>query len=934
MAKPANPQALKDASATMRNLENMQKAALYGVTKDFLDKNEDFIRDIEKQVQQTITQFGNRVGGDIPRYIADVVTNNVKNVRQNQNTSDTEYLKDIKGVTDQTTDMELFNQLHQTLIPTFELFYEYDLIHSMIPEIRRCLEIIKESITSPDDFSKEFLIPRYDEIGMLDETISPQQEKIVDTVKHYKLNERVSHFIEESLRYGCKPIMVIPIDEKFRNSAKRILQTTQESFADNLVEDIFSGGKKVTVEDIIPSIGTFESAVSMESGNVEDAFATLCNDRKNMAFMEATYGLLNLYADALHEEIVMEDNEIKKQNLIKKKDNIRKNAKNKLDLTKNAKQIAQEVADVVNRTVKMSYTAEGASTSVIRKIKHHMQTKQKYTEESNRFKGVSKNIAMEKTNDMDILEEQLMLAMEENALDAINAEANAPNIERKIGQVLVKEPAMSFKVKELPKNVGNKINDAEQSNNKEKSTEIKTGGSIIIPLSPDTVVPVTINGEHVGYYVIERAVSDELAGSGIANMLGCKANRRSPSLGILGHSYAGADVSNSGGAVSGVALREMTDLPNSSTISGYDSKKFALMKKMFIRAISARLGNPDIVEDKAFNSILYSLIREDYITKKEIRVSYVPDHMMVYYAPKIDTDTGIGVSEYQHGLFSAHLYLSNLITNQMIKISKSADREQLKIEVGVHKRIEATVQKAIRMLQTKRIAIGDLSSVDSILKQVGQFQRFVSLMKDGNPMVELDTIPGQNVDMDSDLSEKSLKTAIVSMGVPSSALTFVDDIEFARQLSLQNGMFLRKIVDRQSMFNPCNSKLLRLLTMNRYPNHILNKETSEDPNKDNVDLIDIGRIYLDLPSPTGLNMTTQMEQINTASDYADKIIETVVPPGVEENEDLLKSLLKKNIMKDMLPNVKFSKYEEMYNKCKLAAKEMLTNKVNDADGGV
>lgn len=875
-----------DGIQTLKSLNAMQTASLYGISKKFTDTNIDFINNAITQAQEIIHNLGDKVGGDIPKYLHDTVKNATSEIEEKTKKSQDNYIKDIKGITDQSLDMELFNELHALTIPMFELFYEYDLVHRMIPEARRCLEIIKECILSPDDASKEYLIPEYQDSIPTNTTQnvkdSTQVQKMKDTINHYKLHSKIDYFTEESLKYGCKPVMVVPVDKVFRQQAKRILSMENEEF--RKLEDI-DHGNKVTFEDVYTQYNNEDL--------LDDTFAEAVHELGDMCY--EGYSNLTL---ALTEENYNEGKKAIDAKTKKIKESI---GKSKIKET--SKSIATEIASLVNNKVKFSLTTEAISRGVINKLRIYINAKRKYQAESEEL--FTHEEALTESNEINYI------------LRQVYDDIYSPNIANE-------DPMQpdDYDPLKIDNKSGTKIN-LDRKNVKIENA----AGSVIIPLSPDTVIPVSVNGDHIGYYVIERLGNDDISGSGISGMLGAKANKSLYSLGMAGFMYTNTlELGHTGNDGSGLIIRDMVDLPATGR-NANDDRKFHLLKKMFVRAISERLGNPDIVDDKNFNSLLYSLIRENYITKKEIKVTYVPEHMLVYYAPKINKDTGIGISEYEMGLFSAHLYIATLITNLMIQVSKSADREQINVEVGLDKRIEATVQKVMRTLQTKRVAVSDMRNVDTIMKTVGTFQRYISLKHNGTPLVEMETIPGQNIDVDSPLMDKLLKSFINSFGMPHSVLNALDETEFARTIAIQNIMFLHKIVTLQIPYTECNTKLMRILLRNRYPNYMMSKSNkNNDSNKEEQDkmnpaeLIDLSKVFLNLPSPSTLNMSTMTDQLNAATDIIDKLVELLVPTGVYgDSEDLIKSMVKIELFKMYLPGIDWENMSKIVDDAKTNA---------------
>ena len=109
----------------------------------------------------------------------------------------------------------------------------------------------------------------------------------------------------------------------------------------------------------------------------------------------------------------------------------------------------------------------------------------------------------------------------------------------------------------------------------------------------------------------------------------------------------------------------------------------------------------------------------------------------------------------------------------MLKLSRSADHRTFYIETGLSNDIEGIIQDFVREIRAKEVKMADLNSIDTILNNIGQFQDYFIPQFDGQKSIDIDTTPGQQVDMDNDLLEYLKKAMISGMGIPAS-LTISD----------------------------------------------------------------------------------------------------------------------------------------------------------------
>lgn len=932
MAEPsATPKKITKppGASTYKELSNMQDAFIHGVSHSYIANNQKFINNIVGKVQDIATRYNQTVASTSPQQLIDAVMSNVQRKKLDSIKNDTTkqgFVTGVKGLTDLSKDMDLFRELYPLATPMFELFYEYQMVIGMIPEAAKCFDILKNAVLSADSFSKKYLIPRYDSfiLGQTESSFSDSDAKntklIKDIIEEYDLNVVFDDYTAKGMKYGAKPVMIIPIDETFRESAKRVLRAESADDVRKIIRSTYDAGKQISMES------AFENVQFNERGIVTETASPYA-----IEFDEQIDKLVTMYEDALDYEVGVTDteNELTMEEKgfftvnVESRKAVIKRAKDK----KHRKEIMSEMFNTVNKIVdskvKFSLATESVSMRTISKIAGTIKTTRKAQTYNTRGSKDRDRVSFEAAHiyadDEVALENDTELICEliNNIKYKRNEKKDANNTVTESYDMIIpdivsfEEELSMRRIKETPADISNF--------NTTPTVSKKTTGSVVIPLAPDTVVPISVHGKHIGYYVIERLGSDDL-GSGVATMLGYKPPNSMYSIGMAGHMYTGnGTMTGTDGA--GVILRDMTDLPMNVRDDG---QRIDLLRSMLTRAISERVGNPDIVDDTAFNSIIFSLIKDNYITKREIRITYVPAHMMVYFAHEIDQDSGIGVSVFQNGLFFAHIYVAALITNLMIAIAKSADREQVNVEVGSHGRIEATVQKVMRTLQTKRASIDSIGNFDTIMRTIGTFQRMISLRHNGTPLIELETIPGQDVDLENSLMDKALKSFINSFYVPSSAINQLDEGEYARSITLQNALFLDKIVMMQLQYQQCYSKFIRILIRNKYPDRIYTaknianskKVESREPGSsdlsDSSNLIVLDKVFADLPSPEGLNIASFNDQISNVGSFSDSLVDILVPIGIAEDlVDPVKTKIRRSLFEKYLRNLPFDEYDEI-----------------------
>ena len=416
-------------------------------------------------------------------------------------------------------------------------------------------------------------------------------------------------------------------------------------------------------------------------------------------------------------------------------------------------------------------------------------------------------------------------------------------------------------------------------------------GSYMRVLDPRRVIKIYLNGQTYGYYYIEtESAFNTNNGLGQQNPLA---------------------------KTSTFQLRTSADIGLSSNSDKPKDAKTQLILDIFLKNISKKLNKKFILNNDEFKEMLYTLIREDYIVKKKVNIIYLsPDDVEHLYI-NLQEDRGkpgegYGESVFAKVLFTAKLYLAVLTCTLMMKVSRSADHRAFYIETGLSNDIEGTIQSFVREIKSKEIKISDMGSIDTVLNSVGMFHDYYIPQINGEKTIDIDTVPGQQADMENEFLDFLRKAMISGMGIPASFLSYADEMEFARSVSQMNSMFLRTIVSYQKYLGYGFSGIFRKLYRNEYAYeeemNVFEKRDSEEK----VVSVNYESIEVRFPSPATLNLTNLSEQLNVVREVSDFITTTLLgEAGIADPNK--KDSLQRQVVKDLMQNVDWVKYEDMLN---------------------
>lgn len=273
------------------------------------------------------------------------------------------------------------------------------------------------------------------------------------------------------------------------------------------------------------------------------------------------------------------------------------------------------------------------------------------------------------------------------------------------------------------------LSEKKQEANKSKDLkDLEINGSIFKKLPPENVIVLEIDKQILGYIYIEKNAinsnkSQQINGNSNPNSLrsgntGSTINT-SDSLG-----YGSNDVFNSR---YDYLNRDQTQIKS----------KYALISQIFIKGISKKINKDFITRNQEFKELIYTLVHEEYIIKKEVKMTFIEPEYIHHL--KLDSTNLYGVSKISKSVFFCKIYLSHLLTNLMQKIIRGRDKRAFYIETGLDDDMEGTVQGFIRDIKSKEMNAGTMKNITTILNSVGAFEDYYIPTIDGQRSVEIES---------------------------------------------------------------------------------------------------------------------------------------------------------------------------------------------------
>lgn len=483
--------------------------------------------------------------------------------------------------------------------------------------------------------------------------------------------------------------------------------------------------------------------------------------------------------------------------------------------------------------------------------------------------------------------------------------------------------------------------------------ELNINGVYFKDLNPDDVIKLEIDHICIGYIVINRTrgTADTIGGfggsgiNGNYSMLGAITSALNPDMGNANNNLQFNQASMSTDAFTG----NQNVLKDGNTALAYNT-----IVDMLVKGISEKIDNKYIEKNEAFRDLLFGLVRMDYIISKEIDITFLEASQLDHV--KIDSTMTYGVSRIASSMFPAKLYLALLLTNLMLKINQGRDRRVFYVDTDLDDDFEGNIEQIIKDVKSSEIptsSFGSTTSVSTVLNTVGSLENYYIPTIDGNRPFDIDVISGMQVDINDELMEKLLKSAIIGTGVPYNYIDATNEIDFARSLSMQNQGFVKKVVNYQQVFSRFFTKIIRKMykyefgiddideTKNnklkeiKIKNKKRGKKSKKDDDADShSSMIDIEKIEIVFPEPVLLNVTTNNEQIEATNTTIEYITEMYVDAN-DENADDIKRRFKKELARSVyMKNLDWEAIDKAYDKMQEdSIEEKLLEKISKASQG-
>ena len=440
-----------------------------------------------------------------------------------------------------------------------------------------------------------------------------------------------------------------------------------------------------------------------------------------------------------------------------------------------------------------------------------------------------------------------------------------------------------------------KTDNTKKRNKKDKPLGLN--GSVIKYLDPSKVIELRIDNTCYGYYYVENTGSN----LSMNHYLGVASGRTTTNATTIAGNASIAGTTSTVSKANNSAAQTF----------GIGEQKLKVISNIFLNMFAKKVDKEFIKKNKQLKDFIYDLVRENYIIKKGIKVTYLaPSEVVKFEAPAV----------YKNIVFYAKLYLSVLVNDLLVKLGRAHDKRVFYIDTGLGNDYEQAISKVIQDIKTKEYKMDNINDFNTILSlNPGRWDDYFMPTLNGDRPIDIETLPGMDTDLNSEFIE-FLKNAMMSgMGVPRQLIDATAELDFARTVSAQNALFVRSVIKYQKAFTAPFSRIYQILYVNE--NRFIGEKEAE-PEK----TIDVNAIQVRFPSPASLAMSNLSDQIQAADGNAEFIASQLLPPVSDGTNEDPRVELKALIVKDLLPSIDWEKYEKLRDSMKEKA---VINKINN-----
>ena len=423
-----------------------------------------------------------------------------------------------------------------------------------------------------------------------------------------------------------------------------------------------------------------------------------------------------------------------------------------------------------------------------------------------------------------------------------------------------------------------------------KPEKFKTAGSYIKYIDANSIVPVKVFNQIIGYFHVHDMTAKKKA-SAIQS-----------------------------GIMQTNVLASTSNVFSSITVPD-DSRQRATQAivNAVCDGILTNFSSKFVNKNADFKRLIGDCIVANGFVNTAFQIQFIPAKYIVSFSVNEDED-GMGQSILQDALFPAKMLLSTIVSKLLLYMNKSGSRTIAYVRRGPIDRTGSNqIQRVIRMIQESNITFSDLLSTNLSFSKFSRYGNLqIPMSRNGDRLIDFETQEGQDVDMHTPMEEYLEKLAIIGTGVPSVIMEYTDAADYAKSIVTANIKFAGRVATLQADLEDPTTDLYRML---------IQSSTLDDELKKKA-LLGF-RFKLCRPRVlTNINMSDYLSQM----DQITRAIASMFLGDQDQGPDdeKLRRKFVQILAGELLPFIKWEDYVEMLNRARVEiAKEKDLDKQTD-----
>ena len=307
-------------------------------------------------------------------------------------------------------------------------------------------------------------------------------------------------------------------------------------------------------------------------------------------------------------------------------------------------------------------------------------------------------------------------------------------------------------------------------------------------------------------------------------------------------------------------------------------------------------ANQDLAEE-IYTILKYNSEHNDGKVSK-LRISFIPPEDIVHSYFNMNMDTHRGKSDFELSLFPAKLYSCLYISNVIAILTRGYDKRVYHVRQTVDTNIKGVLLNVINQIKLGNYNLRQIENMNNITNITGRFNDLVIPQNaNGESPVNMEVLPGQNIDIKSEFMRNLEEMAIELMDVSMEMISAnFDSAQTATNIVQNNERMLITVYKRQELYSQILAQIFTKIYQAEYG------------------LNDI--LEVELPTPSQLKLNNISQIISVAND----VVQNIVQMLASADDDFKKQIFTGKLMEYYIgPFFDMKKIMDLYDEAQIDA---------------